>query len=367
MTAVEELVRAEITRRGPIPLAEVVDLALYHPGAGFYATSGRAGRRGDFLTSPEVGSLFGAVVVRALDSWWTRLGEPEVFTVVEAGAGPGTLARTVLTAGPRCARALRYVLVEPSAAQRRLHTEHLALDPPAFAFASLPDPDEDGDAVVAVGPVVVSLADLPRAPGPCIVIANELLDNLAFGLLERTAVGWADVCVGLEGGSLIEVLVPTGRSDGPYAVTGSRVPDQSTAARWVRDARQLAGPGGVVVAFDYASTTEEMARRPWSEWVRTYRHHRRGSHPLEHLGEQDITCEVAIDQLPPPTRETSQADWLRAHGIEALVEEGRTIWRERAAIGDLEAVRARSRVGEADALLDPGGLGGFRVLEWDGS
>ena len=36
------------------------------------------------------------------------------------------------------------------------------------------------------------------------------------------------------------------------------------------------------------------------------------------------------------------------------------------AIGDLEAVKARSRVGEAEALLDPSGLGAFRVLEWDG-
>jgi SAM-dependent MidA family methyltransferase len=147
---------------------------------------------------------------------------------------------------------------------------------------------------------------------------------------------------------------------------GSRVPDQVVAAGWVRDARELAGTDGHVVTFDYASTTDEMARRPWAEWVRTYRDHQRGGRPLEQLGEQDITCEVAVDQLPEPAGDHRQADWLRAHGIDALVEEGRTIWRERAAIGDLEAVRARSRVGEAEALLDPSGLGAFRVLEWDG-
>jgi SAM-dependent MidA family methyltransferase len=138
------------------------------------------------------------------------------------------------------------------------------------------------------------------------------------------------------------------------------------AAEWLRDARELAGPDGHVIAFDYASTTDEMARRPWSEWVRTYRDHQRGGHPLEQLGEQDITCEVAVDQLAEPARTGSQADWLRGYGIDTMVEEGRTIWRERAAIGDLEAVKARSRVGEAEALLDPSGLGAFRVLEWDG-
>ena len=35
---------------------------------------GRAG--GDFVTSPEVGPLFGALVARALDRWWRELGEP---------------------------------------------------------------------------------------------------------------------------------------------------------------------------------------------------------------------------------------------------------------------------------------------------
>jgi hypothetical protein len=121
-----------------------------------------------------------------------------------------------------------------------------------------------------------------------------------------------------------------------------------------------------VVVFDYASTSADLAGRPWSEWLRTYRGHERGGHPLERLGEQDITCEVPVDQLPPPARDVTQAEWLRDHGIDELVEQGRAIWRERAAIGDLEAVRARSRVTEADALLDPNGLGAFRVLEWDG-
>ena len=43
---------------------------------------------------------------------------------------------------------------------------------------------------------------------------------------------------------------------------------------------------------------------------------------------------------------------LWAHGLEGLVAEGRRVWTERAHLGDLEALRARSRVGEADALTD---------------
>jgi len=60
------------TMSGPTPFDDYMNEALY--GAqGFYTSgTGRAGRRGDFLTSPEVGPLFGAVVARFLDSEWRR-------------------------------------------------------------------------------------------------------------------------------------------------------------------------------------------------------------------------------------------------------------------------------------------------------
>ncbi len=320
-----------------------VERALYDPERGFYAAGGQAGRRGDFLTSPEVGPLFGAVVARALDAWWHELGEPEPYTVVEAGAGPGTLARTVALAAPECTPALRYVTVERSAAQRAQHP--------------------DG---------VEARADLPDGPLVGVVLANELLDNLAFRLLERTGEGWAEVWV--DGGA--ELLVPLAGADVPevaaghdtVAAVGARIPVQEQAAAWVGEALGLVERGRVVV-IDYADTTGSMADRPQGEWLRTYRGHDRGGDPLHAPGTQDVTVEVAVDQLAavrPPDADRSQAEFLRAHGIDELVAEGRRRWSERAQVGDLAAIRARSRVTEAEALCDPAGLGAFRVLEWIG-
>lgn len=373
MTSVDEVLRSMIERQGPVGFDVLVDAALYDPSGGFYLDGGRAGRQGDFITSPEVGPLFGAVVARALDEWWAEAGEPSVFVVVEAGAGPGTLARTVLHARPACRAALRYVLVERSASQRASHADRLELEAPAAAFASLAPPDDGHPRTPPPpGPIVVSLAQLPRIPGPCIVLANELLDNLPFRLAERGVDGWNEVLVGLDGASLVEVLVPLAPADAARldliagaAPPGARVPMPRAAAAWLHDALELAGPTGRVVAIDYATSTADLAARPWREWVRTYRRHDRGGTPFAALGTQDITCEVATDQLGVvPTSDRSQAEWLRAHGLDELVEEGRRIWRERASSGDLEAVRARSRIGEADALTDPVSLGAFRVLEW---
>jgi SAM-dependent MidA family methyltransferase len=193
-----------------------------------------------------------------------------------------------------------------------------------------------------------------------VVLANELLDNLPFGLLERTAQGWAEVRVDEK---LREVLVPVEEDPGVGAGVGARIPVQRAARAWVEGALDVVQAGRVVV-IDYADTTPSMARRPWTDWVRTYRHHGRGSHPLADLGAQDITCEVAVDQLPRPRSNRSQAEFLAAFGIDDMATEARLAWEERAHIGDLQALTARSRVHEGAALTDPGGLGAFRVLEW---
>jgi SAM-dependent MidA family methyltransferase len=197
-------------------------------------------------------------------------------------------------------------------------------------------------------------------------VANELLDNLPFDLWERRAGRWQEVLVSAELTEVVVPVEPPAWLAGLDAPEGARVPVQDAARRWVLEAVALARPadGGRLVVFDYTATTDELANRPTDEWLRTYRAHERGGPPLDAPGSQDITVEVCIDQLPAPAATTTQADWLRTHGIDELVAEGRRVWDERAAIGDLEAIRMRSRVAEAEALTDPAGLGGFTVATW---
>ena len=354
---------ARIHRAGPISVAEFMELALYGEG-GFYAGGSGPGRRGaDFLTSPEVGPLFGAVVANALDEWWVELGQPDPFVVAEAGAGRGVLAAAVLRAQPDCSPALRYVLAERSEPSRVAASDVLPIAPASVALAG------EGH---GRGPVVCALDDLPTGPFVGVVLANELLDNLPTRLLEHTPQGWAEVMVALDAGeaNFVEMLVPTdedcaarARDLAPAAVAGQRIPLHDAALTWLGRA-QRALEVGRVVAFDYGvAATSALAARPWTEWVRTYRAHAPGEHPFRAVGEQDVTFEVAFDQLAPRSL-ARQDDWLRARGIGVLVDDARAVWDKRAAIGDLEALKARSRVNESAALLDPDGLGAFLVAEW---
>jgi SAM-dependent MidA family methyltransferase len=315
-----------------------MELALYGEH-GFYSRGGRAGRRGDFLTSPEVGPLFGAVVARFLDAEFDRLGRPQPFTFVDAGAGPGTLARAVLAAWPACGHSLRYVAVEVSETQRAQH--------PAD---------------------VESVASLPAGPLDGVVFANELLDNLPFRLVVFDG-AWREAFV-VEGasGEFVEVLgapldpVPSVLPDRP--AHGARVPLQDAARTWLAEARGSLRSGRVVVVDYVRATTAELAARPWRDWLRTYRSHGRGGHYLVDVGEQDITADVALDQLPEPDVVRTQAQFLRRWGIDELVAEGREAWARAAAAPDLAAIAMRSRAREAEALLDPAGLGAFTVAEW---
>ena len=337
-SAADEISAAIAAAGGVIPFSEYMRLALYGDG-GFYTTGGRAGRRGgDFITSPEVGPLFGTVIARALDAWWKELGSPSRFDVVECGAGPGTLARSILAAQPECADAMHYVAVEISASQQALHPQG-----------------------------VESRQTMPDGPITGVILANEFLDNLPFRLFVFDG-SWMEAFVSqASSGQFVEVLrapdtVPSCLPQ--TAPLGSRAPIQDAADSWVRDCLSKIDHGRLLL-FDYCSaSTSKIALTPWREWLRTYRDQGRGTHYLSDPGSQDITAQVMLDQLPAGFASLTQADFLKQWGIDELVREGADHWEKLKHAPDVAAMKMRSRSSEATSLTHLSGLGTFNALSW---
>jgi SAM-dependent MidA family methyltransferase len=166
---------------------------------------------------------------------------------------------------------------------------------------------------------------------------------------------------------LVEVLAPL--TDAPTwlpgdAVVGARVPWQQAAGAWVEQATGLLTAGSLLVVDYVTARTAQLATQPWRQWLRTYRGHERGDHYLVDPGTQDITAQVALDQLLPPDAVRTQAQLLQLWGIDELVDEGRREWAANASAPTVASMTMRSRVREAEALLDPAGLGGFMALTW---
>ena len=320
------------------PFNEFMNDALYGEN-GFYIKGNKAGRHGgDFITSPEVGPLFGTVIAGYLDECWQKLGSPAKFDVVECGAGPGTLARSILAAKPRCLQALNYVAVEVSAAQRALHPKGVE------SRETMPDHAING-----------------------VILANELLDNLPFRLFVFDG-AWMEAFVAqTPDGAFVEVLYkPTVLPSvlPATAALGSRVPIQDAACAWVNNALSLIERGSLLL-FDYCTdTTAAVAAMPWREWLRTYKGHERSGHYLLAPGSQDITAQVVLDQLPTGFVAMTQVQFLRQWGIDELVLEGNAYWENLPGAPDIAAIKMRSRAVEHGALTDMAGLGGLTCMAW---
>src|SRR5258708_30785158 len=98
MTAmsISEIIIERIRREGPISFRDFMEMDLYYPVQGYYASAGeKTGKTGDFYTSPYLSPLFGEMIAGQMEEMWQILGR-EPFTIVEQGAGTGLLCRDIL-------------------------------------------------------------------------------------------------------------------------------------------------------------------------------------------------------------------------------------------------------------------------------
>jgi SAM-dependent MidA family methyltransferase len=341
-------IASEIARSGPMGFDRFMALALYDADQGYFTTgSVRSEKGGDFLTSPEVSPMFGGTLARFVASERDRVGAP--FTLVEVGAGTGSLLRPLLD----------------------------ALDPAPTVYAvevSAPARVRLRTAVPEAG-VCGSMLDLPT-PLIGVVIANELLDNLPAAVVVRRGSRWLERAVVAEDGHLATAEVEA-RPDvaswadahaGPVS-EGGVVEVQIAASEWVADAVHRVERGAVVVV-DYGDTAEGLARRRAEGTLRTYRRHHLGPDPLFEPGTTDITMDVNFTAVVAAAEKAGavvsvhrQDEFLEELGLRDAVADLRQRELEAARAGEaMERLRLRSAITDAQALLHPRGLGDFRVV-----
>src|SRR6476619_350854 len=106
---VAAVARAVEQAGGFLPFDRYMQIALYAPGLGYYVAGARKfGPSGDFVTAPELSSLFG----RALATQVEEVLAHAPGDVIELGPGSGKMAADVLEAlAARDALPQRYLML----------------------------------------------------------------------------------------------------------------------------------------------------------------------------------------------------------------------------------------------------------------
>lgn len=358
----------EIRASGPMTFARFMELALYDPEAGYYASGATGpGRHGDFLTAPEGHPIFGWSLARHLEAVWTALDRPARFVVREHGAGTGALAAGILDGLRRSGSSL--------------------LDAIAYQAADVAPARLDALAARLAETGLGSYLEAPTAtPAPGVILANELLDALPVhrveggpdgGLLENyvTLLGDAPSGAGGSSGAGPEPVFATIAAAPSSPALAARLAAEGVTLEpgqqaeiclaiddWV-DAAVAPLEVGELLLIDYGYRAAELYTLARGSTLRAYHRHRVHADPFVAIGRQDLTAHVDLTAVEraagaaglEPIGRTTQGPFLGDLGVGELL----------VALQTDPASTLQSYLEARSALvrmLDPRATGAFAVL-----
>jgi SAM-dependent MidA family methyltransferase len=349
--------RIERAPQQRITFAEYMDAVLYHPQVGYYAASAELiGEGGDFLTSPHLAADFGEMLAIQLHQLWEILNRPQLFNLVEMGAGRGLLAAQILTyvrqAYPDFFQAIDYIIVETSAAMVASQQTELKDFPVRWCrWDEIPD-----DSIVGC------------------FLSNELIDafpvhqvTIADGKLQEIYV------TSKPDGSLSEFVgeLSTDRLRDYWQLNqidilkyrdGYRTEVNLAALDWLETVSQKL-QRGYISSIDYGYTADRYYNPMRSQGtLQCYHQHSYHHDPYINIGKQDLTAHVDLTALQnygellglQTVGFTQQGMFLMALGL------GDRIAAIASNSGDIQSLLSRRQ--NLHQLIDPMGLGKFGVL-----
>ncbi len=349
-----------------ITFAEYMDLVLYHPQEGYY-TSGMVeiGKGGDFFTASSLGNDFGELLAEQFVEMWERLGHPDQFDLVEMGAGKGELANDILTylsqQYPQFYQHLQYCIIEASPAlkeaqQNKLHTEK---DKGVVTWKTWEEIPELSLVGCCFSNELVDAFPVHRVQ----LVAGELKEIYVTDTAKEDGFPFTEITTEISTSKLKEYFQTVGvflpSSDYP---DGFQTEVNLAIETWLNTIAQRLKQG-YLLTIDYGYTADKYYHpQRYSGTLQCYTQHQRHHNPYYLIGQQDITSHVDFTALETYGKQfnleryhfTQQALFLMALGLG-----------DRLAQLSQKTLDIRQLLARRDALhqlLDPMGLGGFKVL-----
>jgi len=171
-------IKNRIALKGPLSVSDYMREALFNSEHGYYMTGDPLGKRGDFITAPEISQMFGELIGLWCAVMWEKMGSPAKINLIEMGPGRGTMMADALratSAVPGFFGAINIHMIETSPSLKKRQKRNLqALNSNIRWHESFQDVSE----------------------GPFILIANELFDVLPIRQFVKSINGWLERKVG---------------------------------------------------------------------------------------------------------------------------------------------------------------------------
>ena len=269
-------IKSLIETEGPIDVATYMQICLTDPTHGYYTTGDPIGRKGDFITAPEVSQLFGELIGIWIIDTWQKLGSPSPFSLIEAGPGHGTLMadilRTITKLSAPCAASAHIALIEISPCLKAKQKEKLcAYDVPLTWRDST---DDIGDE-------------------PFILIANEFLDALPINQYQFSDGEWSERAIGLSPqNTLTWGLIPSKFKPTLQPKAGDIFETCLSAQKIIAHlSKRIESQTGAALLIDYGHL-----KSGFGDTFQAVKNHSY-TNPLETAGEADLTAHVDFEPL----------------------------------------------------------------------
>ncbi|MCW9047196.1 MAG: SAM-dependent methyltransferase [Gammaproteobacteria bacterium] len=313
-----EVIKQDIIEAGGwIDFERYMQLALYSPGLGYYSGGAQKfGEQGDFITSPEVSSLFAQTLSNPVSKLIEKI--PDI-NIIEFGAGSGKLAADLLRALQKKANLpAKYFIIELSAElQQRQKNTICQLAPDLLTH-------------------VQWLTQLPESRVNAIVIANEVMDAMPVKRfrvnnknIEKLGVEIKGQRLGLSYHKADENLTKKidilGINRNEYTYVSEL---NEHIKPWIKSITQCIEKGAIyLIDYGYPRSEYYSEERHMGTFLGYYRH-RSIDAPLWYPGLQDLTAfvdftevaEAAIDNGLDVDGFTSQGNFLLNCGLAEVVE-----------------------------------------------
>jgi len=292
---------ARIEATGGLTVAEFMEYALYDATYGYYHRKIPIGRKGDYITAPEMTQAFGEIIAVWLIGSWQKAGCPTPFHLVEMGPGRGTLMADIL----RTCQSLNMAI-----AQMTVHL--VEVSPPLTSLQQ-----------EALSPFSVpiywhnDISTLPKGQGFCLMVANEFWDALPIQQFARVGESWVERRIGKDRSNSSQLAFL------PEEATAIRETCPAMPSLVAQIASHFRQSGGAALFLDYGHNQEGAL----GDTLQAVQRHQ-FQNPLANIGEADLTHHVDFFRLATLFKSsgitvygpTPQGNFLKSMGLDIRTE-----------------------------------------------